>query len=402
MEKAKKEVLAWAVENGVSYKVSKAASTFWVAVCRARDCSFKVRIAKDRDGARITKMEDHNCPYHTHQNFRLAHSVGHLSSLHRAAVVDNRTITSRQIQSNERLQHVNMISYKQAWRTREKLRQDLDGDEEMAFKRLPALLDRMAAGDEHTVTRLEIDGSEKRFKRCFIAPGATRFGFLHCRKFLAVDATFIKSRYRMILTIAATIDANNQTLPLCWGLVPSENTEQWMWFMSCFVEAFGDFAIEENTVVMSDREKGIEEAIQQHLLLAMHGHCCQHIADNVQQRFGKQCRDLFWPLAYAQTENAYDAALVKLRDVKEDAADYVQQIPQNRWVTSAFPLPRYGHLTSNIIESVNAEWLGLRNLPVIPLLNQIWLIMMAKFHDRHHRRQGNMRFTDYVYSVLKQ
>lgn len=90
----------------------------------------------------------------------------------------------------------------------------------------------------------------------------------------------------------------------------------------------------------------------------------------------------------------------KLRGCKEDAADYLDRIPRNRWMTFAFPLPRYGHLTSNIIESVNAQWLDIRSLPALQLLSQLWTTMMVKFYERYHRQQKTSRLTDYAYKFL--
>lgn len=82
----------------------------------------------------------------------------------------------------------------QAWRTREKLRDEIEGNDEEMFSKIPSLLDRMAAIDEETVTRVNM--MDARFVRCFVAPGSTRYAFLHCRKLLALDGTFIKSRFR--------------------------------------------------------------------------------------------------------------------------------------------------------------------------------------------------------------
>lgn len=156
----------------------------------------------------------------------------------------------------------------------------------------------MAAGDPETNSTLDMLFT-KQFERYFVAPGSTRFGFVHCRQLLTLDGTFTLSRYRMTLLIATTIDGNNETLPPCWGLVPNEIIEHWCWFLSRFSEAFPYFTENAETVIISDRDKGIAEAVQQHLPLALHGHCCQHLADNLQAYHGKKSRNLFWPIAYA-------------------------------------------------------------------------------------------------------
>ena len=89
VEEGKQAVLAYMVEQGLSYKVSKAARVWWVAVCKIKDCLFRICIARDNGRARITKWEEHNCSYSTHDDFRKAHLVAYFASQHQAAVVNN-------------------------------------------------------------------------------------------------------------------------------------------------------------------------------------------------------------------------------------------------------------------------------------------------------------------------
>jgi hypothetical protein len=49
-------------------------------------------------------------------------------------------------------------------------------------------------------------------------------------------ATHTKSKYRMMMFIACGIDANNETIPLAWALVPTENELWWSWFCDHLTE----------------------------------------------------------------------------------------------------------------------------------------------------------------------
>ena len=82
-------------------------------------------------------------------------------------------------------------------------------------------------------------------------------------------------------------------------------------------------------VVMSDREKGLEKAVQEALPDADHSHCAQHIASNVQAKFGLVCRGLFWSVAYARTEEAYNSAISELEKENKDAATYISKLYLN-------------------------------------------------------------------------
>ena len=96
--------------------------------------------------------------------------------------------------------------------------------------------------------------------------------------------------------------------------------------------------------------------VQQALPDAQHSYCYQHLAANVQKEFGLACQQYFWGAAKANTRERFNAAMDKLRAIKQEAFNYVNAIPHNEWASYAFPLPQYGHITSNAAESLNAAW----------------------------------------------
>ena len=144
---------------------------------------------------------------------------------------------------------------------------------------------------------------------------------------------------------------------MCWALVPKESYSHWVWFLNHMRQSFNTehFEIDqlEKLVIMSDREKGLNKAVSEALPNAKHSHCCQHIAANVQSRFGITCRKLFWSAVYARTKAEFDTAIDAMLKDSRPAAAYLRSIPAETWATYAFPLPRYGHITSNIVESLN-------------------------------------------------
>lgn len=65
------------------------------------------------------------------------------------------------------------------------------------------------------------------------------------------------------------------------------------------------------------------------------------------------------------------------------AIEYIESIPHVRWATYAFPLPRYGQLTSNSVEQSNKWLLQPRGQPVVNLLQGIYDLMMEQWVKRH-------------------
>ena len=86
--------------------------------------------------------------------------------------------------------------------------------------------------------------------------------------------------------------------------MPTEDGEQWLWFLRHLIKA-NKHLLSDVTVVISDRDKGLALAVHRYLPQALHLHCCQHLAANVQTYYGLACRALFWQAAYASTENAF-------------------------------------------------------------------------------------------------
>jgi hypothetical protein len=73
-----------------------------------------------------------------------------------------------------------------------------------------------------------------------------------------------------------------------------------------------------------------------------------------------------------------------LKESRPPAA-YVRSIPAETGVTYAFPLLRYGHITSNIVESLNGTWKHLRHLRLLHLLGSIWSSVMQASCERIER-----------------
>jgi transposase-like protein len=157
----------------------------------------------------------------------------------------------------------------------------------------------------------------------------------------------------MMLMICCGIDANGNVLPVAWALVPTENTVWWTWFCNFLALCFERMTWE-GVIFISDRDKGIASALSEVFPKCIPAHCCQHIADSVQSRFGVKCRPLFWKCVWAKTKEQFQEALKALKAEKVIAAAYVDNIPYKLWARYAFLASRYGHYTSNIVESLNS------------------------------------------------
>ena len=409
LNEAKDTITSWAIDRGESFKSGKSDKSrgVWMVVCRDPTiCGFRIRVNVLRNQqAQITICTPHTCPPSTHYNWRTAHSVKHvvMNPRNKVLVADDSKAKAKAIRSNQRLDCGVDVSYKQAWRAREQLKDAIFGDETESFKRIPALLQAMerdSKGRRMAYTKVEVD-KDNRFRRCYVFPKATINSFEHCRKFVAMDGTHCTATHRLTLLALTTLDGNGNILPLCWALVPSEDAENWIWFLQ---KAANFFPLDEpDAVIISDRGKGLSKAIPDLFPHVTHSYCSQHLAENVVKDFGEKMRRPFWRCAKARTRGDFVEAMKRVHELDNNCGDYIAGIPVEHWVPYAFERPRYGQLTSNIQESQNSSWLAARDMPALHLLKKIWEDTMNIMFTRQTRKfkSGN-RVTDLAWNHIQQ
>jgi hypothetical protein len=382
---AKAAIKTYVGNAGESYKVVYSDKKRFEVGCK--NCGFRIRAAESKKhGISITHFVHHTCGPATHFQARNMNSLEFIVPHHRAAILDHPKITARAIQSAERLQYYHQISYKQAYRVKQRVLEELYGNESASFAKFPAYMDQYCdhtnGGYRKSKVSITWELDSSRFQAAFFCPHPLRKATRYLRNFYAIDGTHTKSQYRMMLLICCGIDANDRVLPIAWGLVPIENEEWWTWFLEHLKEAFPASVINSGLTLISDREKGMASAVEQVLPNATHLHCCQHIADNLQQRFGNKVRPFFWRACRAKTDSLYKAEMMKIREVSRSAFDYLCAIDKTLWTRAHRQVPCFGHDTSNIVESINSLWNELRHLPPLHLIHGVYNWCMTTIHDR--------------------
>ncbi|CAI9761407.1 unnamed protein product [Fraxinus pennsylvanica] len=94
--------------------------------------------------------------------------------------------------------------------------------------------------------------------------------------------------------------------------------------------------------------------------------------------------------ANALTVMEFDAKLLEIEEMSPDAAYWVRRIPPRLWATSHFEGTRFGHLTANIVESLNSWILEASGLPVVQMMECIRRQLMTWFNER---REASMQWT---------
>uniref|UniRef100_K3YKW2 Uncharacterized protein n=1 Tax=Setaria italica TaxID=4555 RepID=K3YKW2_SETIT len=174
--------------------------------------------------------------------------------------------------------------------------------------------------------------------------------FQHCRPVILVDGTFLTGKYKGTLMMAVGVDPEQQLVPLAFALAESENNESWSWFMKLVrLHVLGPSRI---VCMISDRHHGLLNCAQDHMdgfPPLVHRWCTRHFAANMSQReFSEKLEDL--------VKDLNDDAKEWLKGEMEDKDKRAQAFDEGGM--------RWGIMTTNYSESLNAVFKGIQNRPV--------------------------------------
>ena len=249
----------------------------------------------------------------------------------------------------------------------------------------------------HTVGS-EHNPEAQHFQRVFICPAESQLSFIQMRSFVALDGTFLKARFVQTLLLVVGIDGNGQNPILAWGVVESENTDSWTWFLERLKQAIPQVL---EATFISDRDKGLMAA--DHVL----GNginrliCCFHLYQNFKRFLNVE--HLFWPIAKAKSEEDFHTRMNQFQQISPDAANYLQQIDKAMWTDAFAKGKSYRHKTSNVVESTNNFLKFDREMSILDMLNEIW----HKTRDLRYKRylaasnpDPGQRYTDFAMKTI--
>ncbi|KAH6765953.1 hypothetical protein C2S52_016936 [Perilla frutescens var. hirtella] len=245
------------------------------------------------------------------------------------------------------------IDYSFTLRMRNIAIQMVYGDFDKSYAQLPAFIHTLQLMNSGTVVDMEIT-SDGQFKHSFLA-----IGVIYARPVLVIDGTYLKGKNKGVLFVAVTKDGNEQILPVAVGLGLIENDESWIWFLAYLHMALGDI---DDLLIVSDQHQSIKNAVEAIFPRATHGLYYYHLKNKMTKREKHVC-----PNAYQKLYN----------------------IGPVHWSRSHCPVRRYGFMTSNAAESLNARLLWARGLYVCSLFEMLRSIVKQWFVERRAAAQGS-------------
>ncbi|KAL2652698.1 hypothetical protein R1flu_020826 [Riccia fluitans] len=87
----------------------------------------------------------------------------------------------------------------------------------------------------------------------------------------------------------------------------------------------------------------------------------------------------------------------------KEAVSYIKAIDPRKFSRYALVLPRYGKVTSNAVECMNAAFLKLREYAARRLLFEVWIYVMRSFYERRTTAKGSIDLlTEYAKGRLSE
>ncbi|KAL8125142.1 hypothetical protein AgCh_012716 [Apium graveolens] len=272
----------------------------------------------------------------------------------------------------------------QAWRGKERSMAALHGTFEEGYGLLAGYCEQLRKANPGSIATVYATG-DNCFQRVFISYQASIYGFLNaCRPLLEIDRAHLKGKYLGALLCAAAIDADDALFPLAIAVVDVESDENWMWFMSELRKLLGvNTDSMPRLTILSERQRGIVEAVETHFPSAFHGFCLRYVSENFRDTFkNPKLVNIFWNAVYSLTPIEFESKISEMVDILQDVIPWFRQFPPQLWAVAYFEGVRYGHFTLGVTELLYNWALEGHELPIVQMMEHIRHQLTSWFNDR--------------------
>ncbi|KAL2231732.1 UNVERIFIED_CONTAM: hypothetical protein Sindi_1767600 [Sesamum indicum] len=255
----------------------------------------------------------------------------------------------------------------------------------------------------------KVEGSKPPvFDKMYVSFAALKNGFLNgCRPIIGLDGCFLKTCYGGQLLVAVGRDGNDNMFPIAMAVVQIENRENWTWFLGELLDDIGGMGTSMWSFI-SDRQKGLIEALKDLVPDSEHRFCIRHMYENFKMKFKSQeLKQFFWKAASTTNKRDFERFMKKIEEIDpkkkhevETAFEWLKKINSEHWSRAFFPLhSKCDILVNNLCESFNNYILDGRDKPIITMFEWIRCKLMSRLQQK---REGMDKFEgDICPNILK-
>lgn len=210
---------------------------------------------------------------------------------------------------------------------------------------------------------------------------------------ICLDGCHIKAQHPGQLLCAVGVDGNNGMFPIAYAIAEIENKETWRWFLEYLM---WDMQMESSSsyTFITDKQKGLGQAIAELFPGAEHRHCVRHLYNNFKAKHpGEGLKQLLWDAARSSTRVWFNKHMDDMKTLDDKAWSWFQDKSPEQWSRAFFrETSKCDLLLNNLCESFNAAILPARDKPIITMLEKIRVDLMVRWANRRVAAQkwGNM------------
>lgn len=334
-------------------------------------CEFRVRFAFGSLFKPPTRFHPHTCSIlrtnmQSREANRLSHArlvaqdpeVRHLFVLHGRKVIPNMI---RKIQEIKGIS----VSYMNVFNTKKRLITELFGSDEDQYNYLPSYCE-MLDSKGHLTALSAPSGGFKSIATLYHECVQTFKNY--SSRGPVVDGTFLNDTVGGTLLLACLCNGNNEIQIVLAAVVSAEDKPNWTWFIEFLVSRLDA----KPAFIISDRQKGLIGAAKEVCPDIPHMYCFRHVTENFNRKFKSlELKTKAWAMAKSTTAQRFQATAQELIAMKREAHEWLSVIGFEKWSLLHSLVPRFGVLTSNHVESMNAVLKDCRHLPVLNCLLHI-------------------------------
>ncbi|KAH0661393.1 hypothetical protein KY284_026324 [Solanum tuberosum] len=226
------------------------------------------------------------------------------------------------------------ISYWKCWKSSEIAKAMIRGTPEHGYAVLDGYRHMLMTINEGSKTSLKLD-DKGRFKYFFASYGAWIRGFVHMRKVLPVDGTFLRGRYDGVLLSAVAQDTENHVFPVAFCVVDKECDAAYEYFFEKLLDIVPDTS---ELCIISDRHPSIEKTLSKFYSEAYHGCYTRHLGENARKNF--HCGAFlghYYHATKAYRRDMFHNHFEQIRIINVGVADYLENVGFHKWSRAYFP-----------------------------------------------------------------
>ncbi|CAI9276921.1 unnamed protein product [Lactuca saligna] len=199
------------------------------------------------------------------------------------------------------------------------------------------------------------------------------------RDFLGLYGAHMKGPYPVQILTAVGLDSNNGIYPLAHAIVEIENYESWKWFFECLGDDL-DLHTMSNFTFVSDRKKGLLQAVSQLFPCSEQRFCLRHIHENMKKQWRtKEYKDHLWDCATATIVLEFNHYMHQFSLYDKLAYEWLKSIPPQHWAKIHFTRRATTYMMlNNFCEVFNGKLVDRRDKPIISCLEFIREYMMKR------------------------